>query len=125
MNRKAIATMILGLFTVPASAQDSAGCSWGLSMKDVSAAFGPDVRVQPVFANGAQKGWRLYGTNYSTQLNRHAVSEGTLMTHVCGVTANQVLLNKGRICSAESPEREFEIRVRSHHQERSIRIKRA
>ena len=86
-------------------------CRSTLTDADVAYALGPKVRIQPAFSNGEMKGWRVYGTQDSKQLAEHAISEGSLLTHVCGIPANEVFKNKGIACCEVETSREFQVRI--------------
>jgi hypothetical protein len=101
--------LALAMLTTGASAHKNDGCVSTLTMDDVGAAIGKDVRIQPVFANGQQKGWRIFGASSSTQLNAQGIRDHSLMTHVCGVPANDVFARKGDICCSVETSREFEV----------------
>ncbi len=116
--------LIFLALAVAACAHNANACRWGLPWNDVSVAMGSSVTFQPVFANQQQRGWRLYGTAESEKLKAVAISEGSLMTHICGVPANEVFINKGDICCVQDPSRQFEVRIRSGGKDRTLVIER-
>lgn len=97
------------ILAAAASANKDGACKSLLTVNDVHAAIGKGTRLQPVFAGGKQKGWRVYGVASSAQFASHGIAESSLMTHVCGIPASTVFETKGDICCPVDTSREFEV----------------
>jgi hypothetical protein len=91
------------------AARKSEGCASTLSLLDVTAAMGKDVRLQPVFSAGELKGWRLYGTSNSELLRARGITEGALMTHLCDVPAREIFVNDSEACCAVDVSKQFDV----------------
>ena len=124
MNMILRTLMILALSVTAASANVPSQCQSILSIADISAAMGAEVRIQPVFANGGLKGWRLYNTSTSDQLTKHGVSQGALMTHVCGIPAAEIFVKGVDICCSVDTSREVEVTIKFPDYDGKIRITR-
>jgi len=124
MNTTTRSLMIFAMFAVGASAHEPNKCQTSLSIADVSTAMGAGVAVQPVFSNGGLKGWRIYNTGKSRQLTAQGINSGTLMTHVCGIPANEIFAKGGDACCEVDASREFEVTLLISDIETKILIKR-
>ena len=124
MNRTVRALAILTTLTAGASAQQPVSCPSNLTMKEVITALGPDIRAQPVYAGGGIRGWRLYGARQSAQLTAHAINEGTMMTHVCGIGAREILAADLNVCCNPDASREFEATFQVDGTDKKVVIKR-
>jgi hypothetical protein len=125
MNTTIRWTMILvAMFGVGAAAHEPGACQSSLSIKDAVAAMGEGVAVQPVFARGGVKGWRLYNTRNSDQLTTQAINPGDLVTHVCGVPISEIDAKGGEICCNVDTTCEFELTFKFDDHERKVLIKR-
>jgi hypothetical protein len=124
MNTTIGTLMFLALFATGASAQESSACKSNLSMTDVAAAMGAGVTFQPVFAGAGIRGWRLYGTRNSAQLTRAGVNPGALMTHVCGVPADEIRARDHQICCNVDTTCEFEVTIKFPDLDWKVVIKR-
>jgi hypothetical protein len=109
MNVTTKALMLLAAVASIASAQEPKSCASSLHMKDLASLIGPTIRVQPVFERAGVKGWRLYGTNSTAQLMSQGIGEGTLITHVCGVPANEIAANDNIVCCNADAAKGFEV----------------
>jgi hypothetical protein len=116
------ACILLAMLATGASAHD---CMSNLNMADVPAAMGTSVKAQPVFSSDRLKGWRLYGTSDSPLLTAQGITEGALMTHVCGVQANEIRAHGYRVCCNADSSREFEVTFRIADEDRKVLITRA
>ena len=92
--RNAIFSICAGLTVGPALAD----CPSGLTMKEVVAAIGPGVSIQPVLAGGGTRGWRLYGTDKSQVLSAAAIRSGSLLVRVCGEAAAVIVAQDYQVC---------------------------
>jgi hypothetical protein len=119
---RSLTTLTL-LAAAAASAQDAGKCRSNLHIRNVAAAMGPDVRIQPVFAGNGLKGWRVYGTRTSAQLGAHSIATGSLMTQVCGMTAGEIFLKDGAICCGGDPAKEFSVTFQVADQDKKVLIK--
>jgi len=119
-----IRTMMVFVVTAGgiAAAQDSS-CQTTLTVKEAMTAIGEGVAAQPVFAAGHVKGYRLYNTRYSGQLTSHGINSGDLMTHMCGVPANDIQ-SRGVICCSTDASKEFEVTFQIAGEFRKILIQR-
>jgi hypothetical protein len=111
---RTIANLLIGgvlLSALPADAAKPGQCKALLSIAEVATAMGRDVRIQPVFANGGLKGWRLYQSGASKHLVALGISPGSLMTHLCGVPAREIFANQGDACCPVDVSREFEVTI--------------
>ena len=109
------------LLTTLASAQDPKACASRLSLGELAPSMGGSVRIQPVFALGDLKGWRLYGTTQSPQLSSHGIGEGSLMTAICGVPARE-LKGAQDVCCPLDVSREFDVTFELRDGEKKITI---
>jgi hypothetical protein len=116
-------TVLALMFGVGASAQEPT-CQSSLSIAEAVAAMGEGVVAQPVYAGSGLKGFRLYGTRNSSQLTSQAINPGDLMTHVCGISANEIHAKGGNICCNYDASREFVVSFRIADQERKVLIRR-
>ena len=122
MIRRFAALLSLAALTTVASADDSNACESNLTVADLPAAMGGDLRIQPVHSPTGFRGWRVYGTDTSTQLTAHGIGQGSLITQVCGVAAREIESGGGRICCSVDASREFEVRFQVADQERTVLI---
>src|SRR5262245_18429059 len=100
--------LVLAAFASMAAA-DAGKCQSTLQMKEVAGMMGPDVRIEPVFSDGKLKAWRIYGTGTSKSLSDRAIESGAFMTHVCGMSASEILARDGEVCSSGDASKQFEV----------------
>jgi hypothetical protein len=103
---------LLMLTLVAGAAHGAANCQSGLTLADVAAAMGPKVTLQPVLSNQKFRGWRLYNIEGAKQLEALGIAPGTLMTHVCGKLADEVIRNGGTLCCDQDASISFEVKFR-------------
>jgi len=113
--------VLMAMFGVGASAQEPS-CVSTLSNADLVAAIGKGIAIQPVFARASVKGFRLYNIHHSAQLTAQGISTGSLMTHVCGVPANEIYAKGGNICCNVDASRQFEVTFQLADGERKLTI---
>jgi hypothetical protein len=116
--------LILTMIAAVASAAEPDTCHSSLTMNEVITAMGTGVAAQPVFALGTVKGWRLYNVRHSAQLMAHGVPTGTMMTHVCGVPAQEIRAAGWNVCCNVDVSREVEVTFQIAEQETKVLIKR-
>ena len=124
MNKTFRSLMTLAMLaTAAVSAQDAGKCQSNLHIRNVAAAMGPDVRIQPEFNDKGLSGWRVFGTKTSVQLSAQAIDPGSLMTHVCGMTASEIFLNEGTICCSGNAAKQFDVTFQIADQAKKVQIK--
>jgi len=116
--------ILIATFTVGAPALEPSGCLSSLTLADVAAAMGAKVRVQPVFSDGALKGWRVYETRNSSQLSAQEIIEGSLMTHVCGIPAREIFAKGGDVCCTVDASREVQVTFKFSEHEKQFTLRR-
>jgi len=125
MNTTRQSLMVLAAMVgMGAYAQEPSHCQSTLTFADLTDAMGAGVTIQPVFAGGVVKGFRLYGTRNSAQLTKAGVNPGALMTHVCGVPAGEIYANGGQICCNVDASREIEVIIKFPDLDWKVVIKR-
>jgi uncharacterized protein (DUF433 family) len=125
MNTKIGMLTILAMFAAGASADESGECRSTLTITDVAHAMGAGVAAQPVFAGDRVKDWRIYGMRKSTQLTAQEINDGALMTHVCGMPANEIYTRGGEICCKVDTSSEIEATFKTADGDMRVRIRRA
>lgn len=108
-----------------ASDRKTEGCKSTLPMQEASAAMGEGVLIQPVFANGELRGWRLYGIRNSEQLRTRGITEGSLVTHVCAVPAREIFVNDNAACCSVDASKQFELTIQVSGKPTQVSISRA
>jgi hypothetical protein len=93
MNKPIPSAIMLAILSATAVGQVPADCPATVTVRDVIAAMGEDVRVQPVFSPEGIKGWRIYWGGEIEALRNQAIPVGSMMTHICGVIARDVEAN--------------------------------
>jgi hypothetical protein len=110
MNK--LPAMLIGLVAGITTAQGGDSCRSYLVSTEAFSSLGTEIRPQPVFSrSGGIRGWRIWGIRSSRQLSAQGLREGTLLTHVCGVAANDIDV-KGSICCDTDAAREYEVTFR-------------
>jgi hypothetical protein len=101
---------------------EGSGCKTLLTTADLVSSLGKDVTFQAVASGGQWRGWRLYNVSSSDQLAPFGIREGAIMTHVCGVSANDAIRTKGDICCTADATKSLEIRIHGAEGDRTFRI---
>ena len=124
MNTNLTALLLLALSTASAT-QASGVCRSSLPVTDVISAMGEDIRVQPVFAGGGIRGWRLYGLSRAAQLKAQGIQEGALVTHICGEPAKQIFARGNSACCDTDTSDKIEVTFKIGDGEQKVLIARS
>lgn len=112
------------LAVLAGSAHGAGSCQSSLTLQDVAAAMGPNVTLQPVFANQSIRGWRIYNARGAAQLEAQGITDGSLMTHICGKPANEIFRNEGAMCCDQDASIRFDVKLRVAGDEKTVIITR-
>ena len=124
MNTTIRSMMVLAVSGIAACAHKPPSCP-NLNSRDIAPAMGAGVAIQPVFAAGAVKGWRIYNLQNSAQLTAQGISEGSMVTEVCGVPVAQIHAKGGAICCSTDASREFEVTFHIAGEDKKLKIRRS
>jgi hypothetical protein len=116
--------IVFAMLATTGCAHEREPAASALAFADLPALMGGDVRIQPVFAGAGVKGWRLYGIRTSPPLKDHAINEGSLLTHVCGVPANEIHARVGNIPCKADVSRQVELTFALPDGERAVLLPR-
>jgi len=82
---------------VQAADRQHAGCATLLG-RDRLQALMRQLRPQPVFADGKERGWRIYPEKKHSHVAKAGLRQGDLVTHVCGAHTRTLLAIDGPVC---------------------------
>jgi hypothetical protein len=124
MRRNIGLTMVLmSMFGVGGCAHKPLRCT-NLNLSELAPALGAGVAIQPVFAAGNVKGWRIYNLRNADQLKAHGIGEGTMVTQVCGIPAGEIQAKGAVSCCDTDASREFEVTFDAEGQQKKVMIRR-
>jgi hypothetical protein len=128
MNTLTRSSILLALLSAAATAQDSSQsreyCPASVGVREIAAALGTDIRIQPVFSPEGLKGWRLYGVGTQQQPQALGIREGSLMTHICGAIARDVEASGGKVTCKSATPCQYEATFVLEGEERAVVIER-
>jgi hypothetical protein len=84
--------------------------------------MGKDVTKSAVFQNGQFIGWRVNVSSGSKLDGK--VPNLSLVTHICGVPANEIV-ESGAACCKTSPSDDIEVTISTREGDRNVRVLRS
>jgi hypothetical protein len=92
---------------IAASQRRAKGCASELPLKIAKEAVLGRARPQLVFSGGKLIGWRIYGIDSGSTLARAGITPGTLLTDICGVPVEELLVTPDSVCCATDTSQEI------------------
>jgi hypothetical protein len=98
---------------VAVSQRRAKGCASELPLDVARQTLLGKATYQVVFSGGKLIGWRIYGIEAGSALARAGITQGGLLTDICGVPAEELLADPDSICCATDSSREITATFRS------------
>ncbi len=95
------------------SKRRASGCASELLLENAMNAVIGQSKYVTVFSGGKLVGWRIQEVDAASALSSVGVSQGSLLTEICGIPADELMANPDNVCCATDTSQEISATFRS------------